>query len=302
MKKFILILVIVAFVLGLTYIFVIYHPVLTQPQAVVVPEKPSSPVLNSNVQDLKLEAESVMSMWVNSDGSQEKILFEKNPSEQILMASLTKLMTADVVLENYNLFDNVTISSEAVTEGGYFKAGDVVTVKDLLSTMLMGQDNIAAYALSEKIGPDKFVALMNQKAKDLGLSSTYYANSVGSKLANHTTANDLKMLVKWLLKNQPQIFAISIMPEYKIYDSKGTLRHIVKNADVLLADHSISWADQIIGSKLANNETAGQCILVVLKSPDNNGYVINIILKSKDRFGEMKNFVNWVLESYSWSH
>jgi serine-type D-Ala-D-Ala carboxypeptidase (penicillin-binding protein 5/6) len=264
-------------------------------------QKSASPKKNANVEDLKLVAESAVSVWVSSDGNRQEVLFEKNPDEQLLIASLTKLMTADIVLENYNLSDDITVSSRAVTEGGYFKTGDTFPVKAFLNTMLMGQDNIAAYALSEKMGTDKFVSLMNQKAKDLGLADTFYSNAVGSGRSNHSTANELVKLAKWLLASQPSIFSISIMPEFDIYDQNNVLRYKVKKADILLNNSSLRWSDTIIGSKLANNSTAGQCILLVLKSPDNSGYLINVILKSNDRFGEMKKLVNWVYDSYNWN-
>ncbi len=260
-----------------------------------IPEKLSSPVKNPEALNLNINAEAAISLWMSNDGNQEKILFEKNADEELLIASLTKLMTADIVLENYDLSENVTISGRAASEGGYFKEGEIFPVKTLLYTMLIGSDNVAAYALSEKMGTDKFVALMNQKAKDLGLSHTYYYNSVGFGLKNHSTADDLVTLIKWILKNQPSIFAISITPEFNVYDLNGNLLYKVKNTDLFLSDPSISWANRIVGNKTANNEDAGECLVLILKSPDNNGYLINIILKSKDRFGEMKNLVNGVL-------
>jgi D-alanyl-D-alanine carboxypeptidase len=266
-----------------------------------VPKKLSSPVRNPEALNLNMDAESAISLWISGNGDQEKVLFEKNADEKLLIASLTKLMTADIVLENYDLSEDATISKRAVTEGGYFKEGEVFPVKTLLYTMLIGSDNIAAYALSEKIGTDKFAALMNQKAKDLGLSNTYYSNSVGFGLKNHSTANDLTELIKWILKNQPSIFNISITPEFNVYDLNGNLRYKVKNTDVLLTDPSISWANRIVGNKTANNEDAGECLVLIVKSPNSNGYLINIILKSKDRFGEMKNLVNWAYASYNWN-
>ena len=308
MKKLVLALAVILVVAGLAYQKMAFQSAQTSPTIstttsanVVDSQKSAPPQKNTKVGELKLVAESAVSVWVSNDGSRQEILFEKNPDEQLLIASLTKLMTADIVLENYNLSDDIMVSGRAVTEGGYFKSGDTFPVKTFLNTMLMGQDNIAAYALSEKMGTDKFVSLMNQKAKDLGLADTFYSNAVGSGRANHSTANELVKLVKWLFDYQPSIFSISVMPEFDIYDQNNILRYKVKNADILLNNSSLIWSDNIIGSKLANNSAAGQCILLVLKSPNNDGYLINIILKSNDRFGEMKSLVNWVYSSYNWN-
>ncbi len=300
-KRLVSILVVLVIILAGAWILKNTGSQISAPQTVSTPQTFEAPKPTTSTVDLKLSAASAISVWVSSDGSQEEVLFEKNAGQQRLIASLTKLMTADIVLENYDLSEDILVSKRAVAEGGYFKLGDVFSAKDLLYTMLIGQDNIAAYALSEKMGTDTFVALMNQKAKDLGLSDTYYSNAVGSGLKNHSTVNDLVTLIKWILKNQPSIFAISITPEFHVYNFSGSLRYTIKNADSLLTDPSIRWADQIIGSKMANNTAAGQCLVLVLKSTDDNGYLINIVLKSKDRFGDMKNLVNWAYSSYRWS-
>ena len=261
----------------------------------------SFPVQNPRASNFTIGAASAISVWISSDGTQEKILFEKNPDEVLLIASLTKLMTANIVLEHENLSAEIPISASAATKGGSFKAGEVFPAKTLLYAALIDSDNVAAYALSEKIDTSTFVALMNEKAKALGLTNTYYANAVGSGLENHSTADDLVTLSKWIIKNQPSIFAISTVPEFNVYNPGGRLLYRIKNLDPLLTDSSISWTSQIIGSKGGKNPSAGQCLLLVLRSPNNDGYMINVILKSNDRYAEMENLVNWIYASYRWN-
>ncbi len=260
------------------------------------------PEINPGIQDPQIGAESAISVWVDNSGGQEKVLFQKNADEQLLIASLTKLMTADIVLENYNLSDTATISKAAVDQGGDFNAGEVFTVDTLLHAMLIMSDNSAAFALAEKMGTDKFVSLMNQKAKDIGLSDTYYSNSVGYGTENHSSVKDMVKLAKYIYENKPSIFQISITPEANIYNLNGTLHHKIKSTDLLFADSSVSWKDQIIGSKTGTNDPAGECLVLLIKSPDGKGYIINVILKSEDRFGEIKNLVNWLYSSYNWNY
>ncbi len=243
-------------------------------------------------QELNINAESFISTRV--DSSQQVVLIGKNQQKQLLIASLTKLMTAMVSLDNYDFSQNITISKEAVAQGGFFKAGEVFPVKTLLYAALIGSDNSAAYALSELMGKDKFFNLMNIKAKELGLLNTYYSNSVGFGLENHSTAEDLVKLTKQILEKYSLIFQITLIPEFNVYDLNGKFHHKVLTTNQLLTDPSLNWRSAIIGGKTGNNEEAGECLILVLKYPDSKNYLISVILNSKDRFGEMKNLIDWV--------
>ena len=249
------------------------------------------------IEDLNIDAGSVFSVKTDFSGS-EKILFEKEKEKKSAIASLTKLMTATVVLENYDLSQGVEISKEAVAQFGYFKLGEFISVKNLLYAMLIGSDNTAAYALSELIGRENFVNLMNAKAKEMGLSDTFYSDAVGFSPESYSTAKDLKNLAKILLKERPLIFDITAMPEFSLNDFNGNFHHKVVATDQLLTDFSAGWRGRIVGGKTGNNNEAGQCLVLVLKTQDNEGYIINIILNSKNRFEDMKNLISWTNEKY----
>lgn len=246
--------------------------------------------------ELTINAESVISVRVLN--GQQHVLFSKNDQEKLLIASLTKLMTAVVSLENYDLLQNVKISKEAVAQGGFFKTGEIFPVKTLLYAALVGSDNSAAYALSELMGKGKFVNLMNLKAKDIGLLNTYYSNSVGFGLKNHSTTEDLVGLAKYIVEKHPLIFQITLIPEFTVYDLDGNFHHKVLTTNQLLTNLSFNWRSAILGSKTGNNKEAGECLVLVLKSPDGKGYFINAILNSKDRFEEMKKLIDWVNANY----
>ena len=256
-------------------------------------ESPAAPALS-------IRGESAESLWVSADGSEQKVLFSKNPDEPLLIASLTKLMTADLVLENYKLDAPVTVSDTAINQGGSFQAGQTVAVKTLLSAMMIDSDNSAAYALSEKMGAGNFVMLMNQKAQALGLTNTIYYNAVGFGRKNHSTANDLAKLVAWILKDEPSVFPISVTPSYEVRDVGGAFLFEARNTDTLVGDKTLAWADRIVGNKTGKNDDAGECLALVVKAPSGDGYIITIVLKSPDRFSDMKGIVDWDDSSYDW--
>jgi serine-type D-Ala-D-Ala carboxypeptidase (penicillin-binding protein 5/6) len=259
---------------------------------------PLLPVRDSSIGDFEINAESAISVAINNSG-QEETLFEKNPNEKMKIASITKLMTAAVVLDNYDLSQKAMVSKAGVMQGGLLNVGDSFSADTLLHVMLVGPDNTAAYTFSEMMAKDKFAELMNQKAKQFGMGDTYYANSVGFGSGNHSTASDLVKLSYQLLKNYPSIFPMSAILKYNINDLTGGFHYRTTNADKLLAEN-IKWKDRIIGGKPGENSVAGGCLVLALKAPNNDGYIINVILNSKYRYTEMKKLVDWIDTAYQW--
>ncbi len=210
---------------------------------VKIPEKPK----------LDLKVKAAILVKINETGRQ-KVLFEKNADQILPIASLTKLMTAVIILEHQ---ENYGSSQE-----------------DLLNRMLIQSDNKVAQALAEVIGETKFIDLMNEKAKNLGLEKTNFVNPTGldpedpenlkyssatQDNFNHSTAKDLVKLTQYILKEQPLIFEIS---------SQGSIKNGI--FDLFLIQ-------EIIGGKTGYTDEAGGCILFVFKNEDGN-FLINVIL------------------------
>ncbi len=258
------------------------------------------PIRKWQVEDLNVDAKAALSAQINTNTSREKILFEKNKDEKLPIASLTKLMTAAVSLDNYDFSQNIKINKTAEAQKGFFSAGETFSAETLLYAMLIGSDNTAAYALSEQMGEEKFVGLMNAKAKEFGLSNMYYSDPVGVGSNNYSTAEDLAKLTEQLLQKYPLIFKITSNQQFDIYDVNGKFHHKVVSTNQLFIDSAVSWTDKIIGSKTGTNIEAGECLVLILKSPNNDGYLINIILNSKDRFSEAKKMINWIYSAYEW--
>ncbi len=268
------------------------------------------PIRNWQIEEIKIEAKSAISVLLDNEG-REKILFQKNSNRILPIASLTKLMTANIVLENYDLFQEIQISAKAAAQEGEsrkLKAGRIFPVKHLLYPLLIESSNGAAFSLAndyKEMKEEKFVELMNLKAKNLGHENTRFLNSTGldpeepNGPINFSTAEDLVKLTKYLLE-KPLIWEILSTRKYNFYGLELT------NTNKLLEEIS-----HIIGGKTGYTEKSRGCIILVLKAPppkqnkfgseqENQNFLINIILGSEDRFEEMKKLVNWINSAFKW--
>ena len=230
-------------------------------------------------------AESAVSIESNLTDKDE-VIFEKLADTKLPIASLTKLMTAVVVLDNYDLSDIISVSKIADSQDMIkqdVKLGSTMPVGDFLEIMLVGSSNKSAYALSEKLGTEEFISLMNQKAKNLGLKNTFFADPTGLSAQNVSTANDLAKLAKHILINYPKIADIS-----RVQEMYSPNFGVVVNTDQLLGE-----IPDIVCSKTGFTTQAKGCLLLVVDNPKNNNYLINVILGSDDRFSEMRKIINW---------
>ena len=257
------------------------------------------PYVDSSAPDLSVGAESAVSYDMGPNG--EKVLFEKNSDEKLPIASISKLMSALVILENYDLSQKVVISPAAASqpdENLQFKAGEQYFAKDLLHFMLVSSSNEACYALSEVVGTNKFVDLMNAKAEEIGLNDTLFSNPTGLYLSNFSTVKDLAKLADYIFKNEPLIFEMTTSKSFSLNDVSGIFMHESASTDELLFDPAL--AGNIIGGKTGDTPYAEQCLLMVLKTPDADNHIINVILKSDDRFGDMRKIINWENKALIW--
>jgi D-alanyl-D-alanine carboxypeptidase (penicillin-binding protein 5/6) len=265
--------------------------------------KKFKPIRNWQIEDLNIEATSAIAVEID-DKSTQKVLFKKASSEVLPIASISKLMTALVVLENYEPSQIVEISKTAVSiegESGKLKIGEIFKTQDLLYPLLMESSNDVAQALSEVRGEQAFVDLMNFKAENLGLKNTNFVNPTGldpetSGPLNSSTAEDLIRLTDYLLKTQPLIWKILTTSEFDLYSADGVYHHKVLNNNKLLKD----WPERIVGAKTGYTDKASGCIILVLKNPNSENFLINAILGSVDRYEEMKKLVNWLDQAYIW--
>ena len=138
-----------------------------------------------------------------------KILYSKNADEKLYPASLTKVLTAILVVEKCGLQDNVTINQSAIdkVESGYLtanlKAGEVFTVEQLLNLLLISSYDDVANALAEHVAgsEEEFVNMMNEKAKEIGCTNSNFLNCHGEHDTNHySTAHDMALIANYAVK------------------------------------------------------------------------------------------------------
>lgn len=155
---------------------------------------------------VKAEAVSARRAYV-LDAVSGRELFVRNPDERSLIASTTKIMTALIVCEQCNVLDRMRIPKEAVgIEGSsmYLKEGEVLTLQELLYGLMLSSGNDAAVALAIYCGGtvEGFAELMNDKARNLGLTGTHFENPNGLDSPGHySTARDLAKLAAYAMKN-----------------------------------------------------------------------------------------------------
>lgn len=316
---------IIAFVLSLPFFwginnleknlndFFFWHKISQNPQIftaqIALEEKlrEMKPIRNREMPDLEIEAKSAISVLVNDEGK-ERTLFEKESRQRLPIASLTKLMTAWVVLEYYDISKEITISKLAANQYGDIRKleeGRTFTTEYLLYPLLMESSNGAAFALAndyEGMTERDFVELMNLEAKKIGLNDTFFDNPTGldpgdpRKEMNYSTTRDLVKFAKKLLE-KPLIWEILSILKYSEYGPE------LVNTNRFLLNNSTDWQDKIIGGKTGYTDKAGGCLLLVVKTPKNQGFLINIILGAKgpeNRFEEMKKLVDWLKLAYKW--
>ena len=260
------------------------------PENIIIPETRGAS-LNA---ESKINAKAAASIRV-LENSQKEVLFEKNEQEILPIASLSKLMTAYIVLKYYDLSHKVEISKQAILQtgdAGQLKAGQKLSVKELLFPLLIESSNDAAYALAETIGQEKFVFLMNLEARQLGLKNTYFVNPTGldeKRISNYSTINDLVKFTKYLLffdKNNKDELLWNILSTKEINLYGQTL---------INTNQLLDRIPGIIGGRTGWTPKAGGCLLLVLQAPE--GYLINIILGAptrESRFEEMEKLISWV--------
>lgn len=243
-----------------------------------------------------IAAVSALVLKVESDG-QQTVLFDKNSNQELAIASLTKLMTAVVSLENQPLSQEVEISSTSVSQegnSGNLKTGERIMVKELLKMALIESSNDAAEALAEVSGREEFVDLMNLKSKELGLRSTHFSTPTGLEAENNfSTARDLANLMVFILKNHPFILEISVQPSVIILSENDRPHHRAFNTNELLTSFGQIENLKIVGGKTGYTDEAGGSVILATKNGDGD-YFISLVLgadSQESRFSELEKLI-----------
>jgi D-alanyl-D-alanine carboxypeptidase (penicillin-binding protein 5/6) len=224
---------------------------------------------------------------IEADG---KTLWEKNADQPLPPASLTKLMTALLVQERGGLDDVATVGRAAAAETGTrigLKAGDKVRVRELLAAALIQSANDACHALADWAAGDqaRFVALMNQRAKQLGLNHTHFANACGHDQARHrASARDLALLAKRAME-APLIAQLVALPSQSIGTADG-LRHFqLTNRNALIGRYPGAQ-----GIKSGFTAQAGKCLIALAQRDDHR--VLLVMLNAANRWWDASDMLD----------
>ena len=231
---------------------------------------------------LDLKSESAIMI----EASSKKILFEKNAHEKMAPASMTKIMTlllvAEAIEENRISLDQEVIASEyAVSMGGsqvYLEANSKYKISELIKAVGIGSANDAAVVLSEVIGgtTENFVAMMNNKAKELGLENTNFKNPHGLDEANHySTAYDMAIMASELVKYD---FILDVTSTYE-----DTFTHPNGESIWLVNTNSlIRFYDGVDGLKTGFTTEAGYCLTSTKKIDDMRIITVTMNAETKE--------------------
>lgn len=227
-----------------------------------------------------------------------KILLKQNENIHFYPASLSKLLTAMLVIDNLSLDDVVTMDEYAVSAEGQevdFKAGEQLRVSDLLKALLISSSNDAAIALEEKINSlgYNFLDLLQEKLKKLKMRDSAFFDSTGlDRKGNFTTAFDLFLLSKEIYHNYHLIGEIARQKETEISVLNNSKKYLLKNTNELVSQIENLWA-----GKTGSTPIAGDCLLTIYEftPPLKNDKIAIaiIVLNSKDRFGDTLKLYNW---------
>ena len=233
--------------------------------------------------------------FVLMDATSGRILVEKNSENKMPMASTTKIMTAILALENGDLNSTVSVSPKAASVGGssfYLRAGEILTLENMLYGLLLPSGNDAAVAIAEHIGgsQEKFVQMMNKKALELGALNTHFANPHGLDDPEHyTTAKDLAVIAKhaWNYNKFREI----VQTKTKEIRDGNYVRQIFNTNRLLW---QFEGAD---GIKTGYTGKAGRCLVA---TASRKGFrLISVVLGSSDHFKDSQKLLDYGFANYN---
>jgi D-alanyl-D-alanine carboxypeptidase (penicillin-binding protein 5/6) len=270
------------------------------------------PTRDENVPDLKIWAGSSVAIDVDTG----TIIHYENGRKRTQIASLTKMMTAVLVVEEIkDLNEEVLITKEAINmvgtivgcptstfcNGNRMYVGEKIRAIDLLKATLMNSANDAATALGIHIAgtSEEFVEMMNKKAKNMGLKDTSFCTPSGLEIDGKedqcfSTAYDIARISAYSLKHDI-IWEIMKIPDGKFYSTDGAYVHDLKNTDILL-----DTLPNCIGGKTGFTPLAGKSLMLGAEDPLGKHRIMAVILNDNQRWDDMRTLVNWVFDNHKW--
>ena len=218
------------------------------------------------------------------EASTGEILFQKNKDEKLAPASMTKMMSMLLIMEeiesgNLKWDEMITTSDKASSMGGsqiFLKVGEKMSVTDLLKGVAIASGNDAVVALAERISgsEEAFVKRMNTRAKDLGLRNTNFVNATGLTADNHySSANDMSLIAKELVKHEKILEFTSTYEDYLRKDTKSPFWLVNTN-------RLVRFKEGVDGLKTGFTDEAGYCLTATMKKDGMR--LITVVMKEEN--------------------
>lgn len=250
------------------------------------------PVLGETAGYPVISAQSAIAVDVTSG----VYLYEKDSDKKLLPASTTKILTALVAMDTYEMDQVLKVGNvKVVGQKMGLVWGEEIKFSDLLSGLLIYSANDAAEVLAQNHpgGRDLFIGLMNKKAKDFGLTGSHFSNPVGlDSFDQYSTTKDLIVISNYAMNNP--IFAEIVGTKERLVKSvDGRYAHRLTNINRLLGE-----VDGVKGVKTGWTEEARENLVTYIER--DNRKIMIAVLGSQDRFGETKELIDWIFTNYTW--
>ncbi len=240
------------------------------------------------------------------DASTGRVLYGKNQDKQFFPASITKIMTALLVLERCDLNDKVTFSATATTnlESGAVSLniteGDVLTVEQCLYGLLLKSANEIGNGLAEHVAGSVsgFADLMNEKAKALGCKNTHFANPHGLNDSTHkTTPYDMALIMRAALENAA-FRKIDTTTSYNFPATKKSAARTITMGHKMMYPSDSRYYEGIIGGKTGYTSLAGNTLVTAVEK--NGVRLIAVVMKAKStQYTDTKAMLDYGFEHYA---
>ena len=228
------------------------------------------------------------------DPTTGQVLWQSNAQEKRSIASITKVMTAVVFLEDQPDLSRVVTMERGDTYAAsttYLRTNERVTLDNLLHLTLIASDNAAARALARLShgGTATFVERMNSKAAELGLESTSFTDPSGLKADNISSAYDLSRLIIYASSDE-RMAPIMRTAEYKVTTNRRTIN--IHNTNRLVIDGDVT----VMAGKTGFISKAGHCLATLLRMPQGNQVAVVVLGANSNpgRFWETRHLFNWL--------
>lgn len=240
-----------------------------------------------------------------ADVATGNVLFAKDAHRVMPIASLTKLMTAMVLLDSGVDLKQIVVMKDEDFDNeskGVFKVGEELTYGDLLKTMLVGSINASASAIARaSLGTDKFIAAMNAKALDMGLKSPHYEDPSGLDPDNRASAADIAAIIT-KASSYPEIRDVAHLPEVTVRGLRTGQNYTVKTTNLLLNTFINRKPFSIVTAKTGSLPEAGYNMAQVTRNQEGHE-VVAVELGNDNHFGryqDIKSLTYWAFDTYEW--